>query len=450
MTDTVPPADEGVSRLSSFFHRQRNILSNAIWLFADRGIRMAGGLVVGVWVARYLGPDSYGLFNYATAFVALFSSLATLGLDRLVIRDVVLHPEKRNEILGTAFALKLTGGFVAQISAVVAVHLVRHDWQVTLMVAIASGMALTQAFDVVDFWFQSQVQSKYSVFARNGAFVVFCAVKIALILMKAPVMAFTAAAVSEFILASAVLLIIYRARGGRFFSWRFRRTHAMKLLHDGWPLLVAYMAYLLYAKIDQIMIGSMVGDRAQGIYSAASKISEIPVAILLIVGSSLFPKFVDLYEKDRKSFFEWYGHITGAMTWTAGLLFLFILGFGDFAVHLLFGAEFTESASVLNYQAVGLIFMFNGALRSGFLTISGNQKILSATTVISAFFNVGLNMVLIPRYGIYGAATAGVLVQFLSLFLLNLFFRPTRPIFNLQLRGLLFFPFLWKILSGKK
>ncbi|MFM6021572.1 MAG: oligosaccharide flippase family protein, partial [Dolichospermum sp.] len=128
----------------------REIIANTGWLFADRILRMGVGLFVGVWVARYLGVQQFGVFNYATAFVALFSTLSTLGLDAIVVRSIVREPEKRSQILGTAFWLKLFGGIAALVLAVSSIIVVRHDDQLTIsLVAILSSVGIFQAFDTI-------------------------------------------------------------------------------------------------------------------------------------------------------------------------------------------------------------------------------------------------------------------------------------------------------------
>lgn len=81
-------------------------LNNISWLFADRILRMGAGLFVTIWLARYLGAEQFGLLNYATAFVALFSALATMGLNGIIVRDLVKSPETANIVLGTAFVMQ--------------------------------------------------------------------------------------------------------------------------------------------------------------------------------------------------------------------------------------------------------------------------------------------------------------------------------------------------------
>lgn len=167
------------------------VAANASWLFADRFLRMGVGLVVGVWVARYLGPEQFGLYNYAIAFVSLFSAFATLGLDNIVVRDLVRDPTCRDEILGTTFALKLIGGIFTLLLTVGIISLLRPNETLThwLVGIIAVGM-IFQAFDAIDFWFQSQTQSKFTVYARSTGFLLITIVKLILIWMQAPLIAF--------------------------------------------------------------------------------------------------------------------------------------------------------------------------------------------------------------------------------------------------------------------
>ncbi|MCR4321033.1 MAG: oligosaccharide flippase family protein, partial [Candidatus Brocadiaceae bacterium] len=141
----------------------QNILVNTGWLFADRILRMGVGLFVGVWVARYLGPEQFGLYSYALAFVSLFGAFATLGLDGIVVRDIVRDPACKYETLGTAFVLKLIGGSLTFLLVIIAISLLRpHDRLTHWLVGITAVGMIFQAFDTIDFWFQSQVKSKYT------------------------------------------------------------------------------------------------------------------------------------------------------------------------------------------------------------------------------------------------------------------------------------------------
>ena len=152
---------------------------------------MGIGLLIGIWVARYLGPAQFGLLSFALAFVALFSPMASLGLDDIVVRNLVRDPTTRDETLGTAFVLKLLGGAVSFVAAVAVIFVLRPADDLSHgLVAIIGAGAVFQAFNAIEFWFNSQVQAKYVVIARNAAFLVCAVIKVMLILVAAPLVAF--------------------------------------------------------------------------------------------------------------------------------------------------------------------------------------------------------------------------------------------------------------------
>jgi polysaccharide transporter, PST family len=157
----------------------RKIMENMGWLFVDRFVRMGMGLFVGVWVARYLGPVQFGSLNFALAFIALFATATTLGLEGIVIRELLHSPEEAHEILGTSLALRSFGGLLSVAVSIVTLRLIQpHDRQALLLVSILSLTLIFQTFDTIDSFFQSQVQSKITVWAKNSAFLVFAGIRV--------------------------------------------------------------------------------------------------------------------------------------------------------------------------------------------------------------------------------------------------------------------------------
>jgi O-antigen/teichoic acid export membrane protein len=197
-------------------------LSNTGWLFADKVVRLGVGLLVGVWIARYLGPEQFGLLNYAVSIVALFGAVASAGLNGIVVRDLVNQPDTANETLGSSLALQLAGGLVAFSLAVVAVGLLRPDDPLTRLVVAVLGFALVfKASDVVRYWFESQVQSRYVVWVENGVFLLLAAIKVGMILAHASLMAFVWASFAEALLVALGLFAIAARRGGQLHAHSF-------------------------------------------------------------------------------------------------------------------------------------------------------------------------------------------------------------------------------------
>jgi PST family polysaccharide transporter len=416
----------------------RGIIANTGWLFADRILRMGVGLFVGVWVARYLGVQQFGVFNYATAFVALFSTLSTLGLDGIVVRSIVREPEKRAEILGTAFWLKLFGGVAALVLAVSSIIAVRHDDQLTIsLVAILSSVGIFQAFDTIDLWFQSQVQSKYTVIAKNTAFVITALVKVALISFHAPLIAFAWAGLGEVSLGTIGLIISYRVRGYSPWLWPWSSQLAKTLLKESWPLILSGLTVMIYMRIDQIMLGQMVGDKAVGLYSAATRISEVWYFIPTAMASSVSPAIYAAKEVSESLYYRRIEQFLRLLSWLSIVVAVPMSFLSGTIITILFGKSYEASAYILAIHIWASLFVFMGVGTSSWFIAEGLTQFALRRTIIGAITNVFLNIFLIPAYGGVGAAIATVISQAFATFFSNATHPKTRKIFKLQVKCLL-------------
>ncbi|NIA09535.1 MAG: oligosaccharide flippase family protein, partial [Nitrospiraceae bacterium] len=226
-----------ISRLKQLKDHQgfRKYLANTSWLFFERILRMAVALFVGVYVARYLGPSRYGLLSYAMAFVGLFSAFASLGLDGIVVRELVKTPQKRDELLGTVFVLKLIGAVLMFGAIFIGVQFTHNDSFTNLLIAIIAASFIFQAFRVIDFNFQATVQSKYVVQAQVAQMVISSITKLILIWIEAPLLWFAMVSLSDAIVLAAGLIWNYLRKVGRISLWRFRIVTSISLLKDSWP-----------------------------------------------------------------------------------------------------------------------------------------------------------------------------------------------------------------------
>ncbi|NES07069.1 MAG: oligosaccharide flippase family protein, partial [Okeania sp. SIO2F4] len=209
----------------------QKIIGNTAWLLGDKVLRMGFGLFIGVWVARYLGPEKFGLLNYAIAFVSLFNVFATLGLNNIVVRDLVRKPLEKGEILGTSFLLKLLGSSLLFILTVSLIYLLRSDEIKTqiLVGIIAIGM-IFKSFDVIELWFQSQVQSKYIILSNTSGYLFLNIIKIIAIKNQAPLIIFALIWSGEFLLSALGLIIVYQWQGHLLKAWRWSLQRAKLLL----------------------------------------------------------------------------------------------------------------------------------------------------------------------------------------------------------------------------
>ena len=410
------------------------IVDNIGWLFFDKILRMGVGLFVGVWVARYLGPEQFGLLSFATAFIGLFGAISTLGLQGIVVRDIVRDPGGKEETLGTAAVLQFLGGLIAYGLIITAIFWLRSDDALAkAIVAILGSMMLFRASEVAIYWFESQVLSKYTVWVQNGVFLVFATVKVGLILQNASLIAFAWAMMAEALVAALLILLMLGLRGPRLsrLTASFKRTKT--LLADSWPLLLSGIAVMIYMKIDQIMLGQMIGDEAVGIYSAAVRVSEVWYFVPTAIVASVFPAILEAKKRSEKQYYDRLQRLYDLMVWLAIAVALPMTFLSTAIVSLLFGDAYAQAGSVLAIHIWAAVFVFLGVASGKWFLAENRQNLSLQRTVSGMIANVMLNFFLIPQFGIFGAATATVLAQFCAAMLYDLIQKETRPMFSMKI-----------------
>lgn len=417
------------------------ILANSGWMLTDKIFRVGGAFLVNVLVTRYLGPERFGLFSYASTFVSLFLAIANLGLFSIVIRDVVRHPDQRHEILGTALCMKLCGG-LACLGISLGALLVTgpaHPHIVPLVAIFATSM-IFQAFDVFDFWFLSQLQSKFTLFANLPTFIICAALKIGLIYSGAPLIAFAWVALAEMVLAGIGLLAVYQATTGELSLLRIRAHWVKKLLRDSSPLIFAGLMVMLYNRIDQIMLGNMLGEKSVGLYSAAVRLAEFWYIFPGLALQSLYPGIIAAKELDTGVYKAKMQKLFDTMALLSAFFVIPLFLGSRHLVELVYGSAYSEAGPLLGVYVLSGMFVMLGHAREYWITVENITRFSLYSTTVGAVINILLNLVLIPRYGAIGAAYATLAALFVCSYLINLVSSRTRPVFFLQGSALLLFP----------
>jgi PST family polysaccharide transporter len=428
----------------------KRVMRNLGWLFFEKILRLVLGLAVGVWVARYLQPERFGILSYAIAFSALFTPLAKLGLDGIVVRELVRKPKLAGTILGTGFALKLGGGILVIACACFFQFLMDpSDTQILLLVGIIAGSALFQAFDIVDLWFQSQVNSKYAVIPRNIAFILFSLFRVVLIFSGAGIVWFAVAEFSNFLLAGIGLVIVYLGYTKSHAIWRFDSSKAWKLLEESWPLILQGLVIMVYMRVDQIMLKEMIGPREVGIYSVSVRLTEFWYFIPMMLTQSLFPAIIHSKNLGESIYLKRIQDLYTLLIWSAISMALVVTIFSHDIVRLLFGSAYQQAGAILALHIWLGCSVFFGVARQKWIIAEKKLKTIMSLSLIGCLMNVLGNALLIPVYGAIGSA-ASSLIAAIGANLVVAFFSPTIR-FSLQMYGVsLLFPFQFLWTAGRK
>lgn len=394
------------------------------WLLADRLLRIVLLLIVEVFLARYLGVENFGKLNYAIALVGLFLPFSTLGLPTIVIRDIVENPLKTNEIMGTAFICHLIGGFIFFVLANWISLLINHqDGLILSLIFVLSFSGFFQSFNVIDYWFQSQVQSRYVVWIKSSSAIFFSFLKLAAIALHFPITGFSWLILGELIASAFGMSLFFFKKN--LLSWSFDLSLAKSFFKESYPLIISSFAIIIYVKIDQVMLGQMVGNKAVGIYSLAARLSEAWYFIPAIITSSVLPSVIEAKKNSDLLYRQRIKKLYSLMVFVAIFVAFFVTIFSDSIIILLFGKPFIDASPILKVHIWAAVFVFLGGASSQWLLLEKLNKYGSYRVIIGCIFNIGLNLLLIPWIGGLGAAFATLISYFISTFSL-VFFKKTR------------------------
>ncbi|HPC04066.1 MAG TPA: flippase [Syntrophales bacterium] len=415
----------------------RRYFTNTSWMMGEKAIRMGVNFLVGIFIARRLGPAGYGLLSYGLSVVALFGILSSLGLDEIIVRNLVRDPLRKDGTLGTGLGLRIAGAVLVLVLAPSFSFLVAPDRESLLVVLILAFGPFFQSFALIDFFFQSQVQARDSSIALGGAFALASLFKVALLLANAHVLWFAAAYLSENVAMAAAFAVMYKRRGNRISRWEFHRKEALALLRDAAPMIFSGFLAMVYSRIDQVMIKSMLGSDAVGNYSVAVAMTEAWQVVPFVLTASLFPAIIGAKRDHERVFHGRMYQLYGFLLWASVALALPVCLASGWIIGILFGAAYKPSGPALSILIWNCVFIFLHYANAKWIVTENMQRIWLLISPAGCLINVTGNLLLIGRYGIAGAAVATLITQFVTSHLAFAFSRKTFPLFATHWKALL-------------
>lgn len=390
---------------------KNRIVKNASWLVAGRVIQLIISFFVGILTTKYLGPENFGLVNYASAYTAFFLSFCTLGINSVLVKELVDDPEGEGRVLGTTLLLRAVSSILSAVLIVIIVGFVNADEPTTIAVTALTSISLVfNIFDSFKYWFQAKLNSKVVAIVTLVAYIATSAYRIVLLASGASVEWFAFATSVDYIVIALLLLICYFACGGRRLS--FSLEYGRRLLSKSYHFILPGLMVAIYGYTDKVMLKNHIGDAEVGYYSNALLLCSMWTFVLSAIIDSVYPSIMEAhkngntesYEKNNRRLYAIVFYVSVA----ASLFFTFA---GEFVITLLYGEEFAPAAAPLRIATWYTAFSYLGVARGAWLVCEDKQKYVKYIYLFSALANVGLNVLLIPRFGAVGAAAASLVTQ---------------------------------------
>ena len=411
------------------------VFNNAMWIIVCRIIQSCLALIVGMLTARYLGPSNYGLINYASSVVAFVVPVMYLGLNSILVQELVNTPENEGVILGTSITMSLISGVLCIIGVSAFILIAnRGEYETFIVCLLYSGILFFQAFDLLQYWFQAKLLSKYTSLTMLFAYFLVSIYKIILLIMKKNIYWFAISNVIDYIIIAVLLLTIYLKLGGQKFSISLKKGRY--LINRSKYYIISGLMIVIFTQTDKVMLKIMLNDSAIGYYSAAVTCAGLSSFVFSAIIDSARPSIFEgakiSVEKFRINMIRLYS-IVIYMSLAQSVIMTF---FASPIVEILYGQQYVATAGVLKLVVWYTTFSYLGYVRGIWMLVEEKQKYLLIINVSGAIANVILNFSLIPYLGMNGAAISSIITQFFSNVVIGFLIKDIRPNNKLMVKAL--------------
>lgn len=414
---------------------KNRVVKNASWIIGIQIVKSLLGLVISMLTARFLGPSDFGLINYAASIVAFVTPIMYLGLNGVLVQEIVNTPEKEGEILGTSVTMTFLSSLLCVIGVIsFAAAVNRGERETVIVCALYSMLLIFQSLELLNYWFQAKLLSKYASGVALFAYAVISGYKIYLLAAHKSIYWFALSNALDYMIIVMGLFIVYkRLAGGRL---KFNLSTAKRLWGKSRYYIVSNMMIAIFAQTDRIMLKLMINDAATGYYSAAVACAGMTGFIFTAIIDSFRPLIFDDKKTDEIRYEKDMCRLYGIIIYLSLLQSLVITLFSGLIIKILYGAAYSASINALKLIVWYTTFSYLGSVRNIWILAENKQKYLWIINLSGALANVALNYILIPIMGIMGAALASLVTQIFTNVIIGFIIRPIRYSNTLMLRAL--------------
>lgn len=403
----------------------KKILSNSAWVIIQHIYSMLTSLIIVALIARHLGPADYGLINYCSSLIAMFTTLSGLGLDNLIVSEIIRNPEKEGGYLGSALVMRLAASFISY-PVILALITVMNPGNHTLFIVAALqalGM-IFQTYEVLVYWFRIKLKMKYISIALVAAITVNTIFRIVLLINKATVEWFALSISVQALVGGIIIAAFFAKKSDVRLKACFR--DARDLLKISYNCIISSMAIIIYMEVDKILLEKMTGSANVGIYSAAVVLATCWQFIPITLIDSSRPVILEKRKTSHEAYIDQFKLLMAGVNLMAFVFALLMSCLGWFFIYFLYGRDYLGAFIPLIILSWSSFIGISGYTRTVWITGEGFYKYEKSYAVTAMILNILLDIVLIWQFGVIGAAVATLITYVYEVLIVPLFFRETR------------------------
>ena len=416
----------------------KKIINNIGWFIFDRIIILLLQFFVGVKIANYYGATLFGQYSYAVSLVAFSNIFFELINSRVLKKyytknnfNILVFNTNffKNSIAIILFFIPIVGRFFYKID----------DTLFCLLLLLCLDNVLMTATSGIENFFEYKLEAKRIVISNNIVKIISYFLQyICMILNKGIIFIAIVRCIGSLI---RVIILKYQYNSSYLGKLENKSVKLdikliVKIIDESKYLWFSFVSFLIYTQTDRLMINHYLGVEEVGVYTIGMQLSNILAILIGPIQNSLFPKFLELYRNDYQKYYNFYKLTNTIITQFYLIITLISIIVVKYTFKYVYSSQYDGAILIYSILAFSVFIKANGSLQTSHMTIKNITKKSFYKTLVSLILNIILNILLIPKYGINGAAIATLITQFIALFLIDFFIKEYQEQAIIQLKSL--------------
>lgn len=403
---------------------------NSSWLLATQGVRLVAGFFVGLWIARYLGPTQFGIYNYVTSYVLILSSLASFGTNEKIIVELSNSSSNYLSILNSAFYLRITISLFLTIALLLISFCFSSENEFFQYGPIVIPIVIFQSFDLIELFNRANVNEKKSAKVRIIQIIIASIIKLYLIKTKAPLVYFFYVFTFEYIIFAVFIYVSYCVSEAKnFLNLPPRRNEIFNIVKSSWPLMIMAVSSSILSRVDNILIGNYLSKHDVGVYSASSRIIELVTIVPNLIMAANYSTILKGKSLSREEYLKRFKIISKFLGLGSILVTFIIYINAEQVIRLLYGEKYNQSYELLKIHSVMILFLSMSHIGTYWYIAEDLGRLLMFKVIGAGVSSVVLDVVFIPRFGVVGVIYSSVITYILFYYVFDYWISKTRECF---------------------
>ena len=398
----------------------KKIISNAIWMMSEKAISIIGLLLVTSYVAKYVGPSIFGTIALATATFQIIQIVAQLGNDNILFKRISKNRLSGIKLIKSTFLLRTVIYIFISVPTLYYFYILSEQQTFIFFLAVSIACYFS-SIDVYAIYYNAILKSRLNTFANSTGLIISLSIQYLIVINQLNALFLSLPIILTSLIPLCIRMYLFPKDKLNKITQPMFIKYNKYILTTGFSIVFSTLSIAIYTRVNQFVIPYIIDEYSLGIYSVAMTLATSWGFILAAIINSSLPSIFS--EKNTQKALYIASFLCMVILIISLFAIAFVYFFGEFFIIKLYGDEYINAYQLLIILCISTMISCLGIVSTRFIIKFSGYAFLSKKTLIMIIFSIPSSYLMISKYGLVGAAYSVIILEFISLTIMNYFFK---------------------------